>query len=127
VGYFFRMAVGLAILAVGCGQSRPTMVGGKPVQEWMQALQDPNARTRKKAATKLGNAGAVDSTVIPALIGALKDRDAGVRAEAVLALLRIGPAAREAFPALREMARTDKDARVRAYAAKALEKLENDS
>ena len=127
MGYFFRMAVGLAILAVGCGQSRPTMVGGKPVQEWMQALQDPNPKTRKKAATKLGNAGAVDSTVIPALVGALKDRDAGVRAEAVLALLRIGPAAREAFPTLREMARTDKDARVRAYAAKALEKLENDS
>ncbi|HEY1343170.1 MAG TPA: HEAT repeat domain-containing protein [Bryobacteraceae bacterium] len=127
MGYFFRMAVGLAILAVGCGQSRPTMVGGKPVQEWRQALQDPNPKTRKKAATKLGNAGAVDSTVIPALVGALQDRDAGVRAEAVLALLRIGPAAREAFPALREMARTDKDARVRAYAAKALEKLQDDS
>lgn len=111
-------------LAAGCGESRPTMVGGKPVQDWIRRLQDPDARTRKKAAVKLGNAAAVDPAALAALEEALKDRDAAVRTEVVLALLRIGPAARQTLPALRETVRTDKDARVRAYAEKALKKLE---
>jgi HEAT repeat protein len=115
-------AVGLAVAAVGCGEARPTTAGGKPVSYWVEALQDPDAKVRKKAATKLGNVGAADAAAVPALAGALKDRDAGVRAEAALALLRIGPAAREAIPALEDAARADRDARARGYAAKALEK-----
>jgi HEAT repeat protein len=121
------LVVGLCALLAGCGSKQPTMIGGKSVDHWVRTLHDPDSRMRKRAATKLGNAGAAEATVVPALIEALKDRDAGVRAEAILALARIGPAAREAEPALRELATNDRDATVRASAAKALENLHSGS
>jgi HEAT repeat protein len=46
-----------------------------------------------------------------------------VRAEAALALLNIGPPAREAVPALEE-AQKDQEATVRSYAQKALERIQ---
>jgi HEAT repeat protein len=109
--------------AAGCGEGKPTTAGGEPAEHWVQALQDPDPKVRKKAATKLGNIGTADAAAVPALAGALKDRDAEVRAEAALALLRIGPPASEAVPALEEAAGNDKDAKVRSYATKALEKI----
>ena len=66
--------------------------------------------------------GPADPAAIPALIEAVKDRDAKVRGEAILALLRIGPEAKEAIPTLAE-AQKDKDPQVRSYAAKALAKI----
>ena len=56
-------------------------------------------------------------------VEALKDADARVRSEAVLALVKFGPDAREAVPALMEVQQRDRDALVRAQAGKALEKL----
>jgi len=98
------------------------MAGSK----WAEALRDRDARVRKKAAFTLGNIGPSDPAVLPALMGALTDADAGVRCEAILALLKYGPGAREAIPALTEIQEKDRDARVRAYAAQALEKLQAD-
>jgi HEAT repeat protein len=118
--------IGMVLASVccgGCGESRPTLAGGKPVAYWVSALHDPDAGVRKKAAFKLGNVGPADPAALPALRGALEDRDAAVRCEAILALLKYGPAAREAVPALEEMQRRDPSARVRQYAAKAVEKL----
>jgi HEAT repeat protein len=109
-------------LAPGCGRSRPTLAGGKPVGHWVRALKDPDPRVRKKAALKLGNVGPGDARALPALVGALKDPDARVRREAIRALLKFGPAAREALPALAE-ARSDPDPQARAEAAVVLEKL----
>jgi HEAT repeat protein len=119
------LAVVCLVLVGGCGKSAPQMAHGKPVADWVQALQDPDARVRKKAAGVLGNVGAIDPAVVPALAAALKDRDAGVRNEAVLALLKMGPAAQEAGPALAE-AQTDRDPRVRTYAAQALQRIHGD-
>lgn len=116
------VAAGSLALVSGCGKPGPLLAHGKPVGDWVQALHDPDARVRKKAATVLGNVGAVDPAVVPALAEALKDRDAGVRSEAVLALLKIGPAAEEAGPALAE-AQTDRDPKVRTYAAQALQRI----
>jgi HEAT repeat protein len=121
--YLCVFVLGLMVALSGCGRKQPTSVGGKPVSYWVQALQEPDARSRKKAAFELGNVGAADPTVVPALAGALRDGDAVVRAEAALSLLKIGPAAREASPALVE-AQNDRDAKVRSYAAKALEKIQ---
>jgi HEAT repeat protein len=116
-------SVGLVAVLAGCGKDQPTTTGGgKSVDHWVQVAQGPDARMRKRAVLKLGNAGASDPAVVPALITALKDRDAGVRAEAALALLKIGPAAGEAVPAL-TAAQKDRDTRVRTYAARALEKV----
>ena len=90
---------------------------------WAEALQDPDARARRKAAFTLGNIGPSDPAVLPALIGALKDTDAGVRCEAILALVKYGPEAREAVPILTELQHHDRDAQVRSYAGKALQKI----
>ena len=119
----------LALIAVlgaalaGCGRTPPTLAGGKPVSYWLEAVQGPDARLRKTAVFKLGNVGPGDAAVVPALVGALRDRDAGVRREAILALMKCGPDARDAVPALTDLRRRDGDAQVRAYAARALQKL----
>ena len=60
--------------------------------------------------------------MVPELASAVKDRDRAVREAAVVALLKMGPAAQEAAPALVEASK-DADAKVRTYAAKALESL----
>jgi HEAT repeat protein len=112
-------------LLIGCGKAQPTLSGGKPVEHWIQALQDRDARVRKEAASKLGNAGPVNSDALPALVASLKDPDAKVRCEVILALVKFGCEANEAVPILTELQRSDSDARVRNYAAEALEKIQN--
>ena len=123
----YLMLIGLAALlvlsGVGCGKRQPMVAGGKPVAAWVEALRDPDPGVRKQAAFKLGNVGPADPATLPALIGALKDPDPAVRCEAILAVLKCGPGAREAAPALTELRQHDRDARVRDYAARALEKL----
>jgi HEAT repeat protein len=114
--------VAAVVLLAGCGQPRPATSHGKPVAYWVQALQDPSVKVRKKAVQALGFVGPADPAALPALTQALRDGDAGVRAEAVLALLNLGAAARDALSALEE-ARNDRNAAVRAYAAKAVEKV----
>jgi HEAT repeat protein len=47
-----------------------------------------------------------------------------VRSAAILALLKLGPAADEAVPVLTE-AQKDRDALVRSYAARALRRIQN--
>jgi HEAT repeat protein len=115
--------VSLAVCASGCQNSQPTLSGGKPVSHWVQALRDPDPKVRKEAAFKLGNVGTLDPSVLPALIEALKDRDAGVRREAILALLKCESESREADSALEDLRDHDPDPEVRRYAAKALVKL----
>jgi HEAT repeat protein len=115
----------LVLAASGCGKPGPTLAGGKPIADWVKALQDPDAKTRKTAAMKLGNVGSTDPAAFPALLGALKDRDAGVRCDVILALVKFGPDAKDAAPALDHVRKNDPNAKVRDYAAKALEKIDS--
>ena len=123
--FLFTLAIPLVVLLGGCSKAQPPLAGGKPVAHWVEALQSPDAKARKRAAFKLGNVGPADPAALPALIGALKDRDAGVRQEAILALLKCGPAAREAIPALSDLQKSAPDAQTRTYAAKALANLQS--
>jgi HEAT repeat protein len=117
----------LVSLVIGCsGQPKAMLAGGKPVDHWLDELHNPEPKARKTAVTKLGNAATVHPVALSAVIGALNDPDAGVRCEAILALLKCGPGAREAIPALAEAQQKDSDAKVRTYATKALEQLKND-
>jgi len=116
----------LAVLLSSCSKERPMLAGGKPVSHWVEALKGPDAKLRKTAVTKLGNVGPADEVVLPALLGALEDTDAAVRREAILALMKYGPGAREAVPRLVDLKRRDRDAQVRSYAARAVEKLERE-
>jgi HEAT repeat protein len=118
------LAAVLAAGLLGCRQAPPPpLAGGKPVRHWVEELKSPRAPARKKAVRKLGNVGPADPAVWPALHGALQDPDPGVRREAILALLKFGPEARKAAPTLRERRQGDPDPQVRAWAARALEKL----
>jgi HEAT repeat protein len=114
----------LVSLLIGCSQPKTMLAGGKPVNYWLKALQSPDPKVRKTAVRKLGNIGSADAAVLPAINGALKDPDATVRCEAILALLRSGPGANQAIPTLREMQGTDRNPQVRSYAAQALAKLQ---
>jgi HEAT repeat protein len=114
----------LVISLAGC-TTTPAPDSGARVRHWIETLRQPDAKQRKQAAFKLGNLGLTDpATVVPALIGALRDEDAGVRSEAILALLKCGPTAKDALPQLSEVQRKDGDVQVRSYAAKALAKIE---
>jgi HEAT repeat protein len=115
------------VAVAGCGRTPPTLAGGKPVSYWLEAVQGPDSRLRKTAVFRLGNVGPGDAAVMPALLGALRDRDAAVRREAILALMKCGAEARDAVPALTDLRQRDRDAQVRAYAARALESLGRDS
>ena len=116
--------VALAMAVSGCSKAGPTMAGGKPIDEWVKALQSPDPKLRKTAAQKLGNVGPADPAALPALTAALQDRDAGVRCEVILALVKFGPDAKDAVAPLAELRRRDPDAKVRDYAGKALEKID---
>jgi hypothetical protein len=119
---FMVSTVALPMLS-GCRKTEPPLAGGKPVNYWIESLQDPDASKRKSAAFKLGNVGTTDPGVLPALLDALRDTDAGVRCEVILALVKCAPEAKEAVPDLVERQKNDRDAKVRDYAAKALDKL----
>jgi HEAT repeat protein len=114
------LAVILLSLA-GCNRSSPAMAGGK----WALVLRDQSSAVRKKAAFTLGNIGPSDPAALPALVDALADRDPGVRAEVILALVKYGPGARTAVPQLTVIEQADVNLQVRDYAAKALEKFKN--
>ena len=113
----------LGVLAIGCAKPQSTLAGGKPVSFWLEALDNADARLRKTAVTKLGNVGSSDPAAYPAVVTALGDKDAGVRREAILSLLKFGDAARGAVLQLSELRQHDRDRRVRDYAARAVEYL----
>ncbi len=115
------------VLLAGCGhEAEPRLAHGRPLDEWVRDLHAPDARLRHKAVEVLGNIGAGEAAVVPALTEALKDRDAAIRNEAVLALMKRGAAAESALPALTEALR-DANPRVRANAAKACEAIRHRS
>ena len=120
------IAVGCTFLT-GCEKSQPPLAGGKPISHWIQALSDSNPKVRKEAVFKLGNAGESDAAVIPAIFKSLKDRDARVRCEAILALLKANPDSKEATDSLAELQLHDRDPKVREYACSGLKKLQKAS
>jgi HEAT repeat protein len=113
----------VAVLA-GCRKSQPTLVGDHPPSHWVAQLRDADPKNRKRAAQHLGNAGAVDSTIVPALAEAARDTDPSVRKEAAVALMKIGPAAKSARATLSE-ATSDSDPGVREAAVKAIERIDS--
>jgi HEAT repeat protein len=116
----------VVFLFIGCGQPKTMLAGGKPVEHWLKALEDPDGKVRKAAVIKLGNVGTADEAAFPAILRALKDPDAGVRREAILAAVKFGPLGREAIPTLTHLKDHDDDPYIRATAIKALQKLQGE-
>ena len=119
-----RIVAVLVFVCGGCGKpAAPLTAGGQPVTHWLDELKKPEPKARKKAVKELGHVGTADPAATPAVVGALKDKDPSVRKEAVVALLNLGPAAKDAESTLAEMAASDPDRAVREYAAKALDRV----
>lgn len=95
---------------------------GRPVEEWLEAIGDPDAKVRRRAAEVLGNVGPADPRSVPALAKAVADRDWRVRDAAVLGLSKMGPMAAEAGGAL-EQATRDSNSTVRTHALSALARV----
>jgi HEAT repeat protein len=115
------LCIVLVLVLAGCHAEPPAMAGGK----WAAALRAPDAKVRKKAAFTLGNIGSSDAAVLPALVDGLRDTDAGVRCEVILALAKYGSGAKHALAGLTDVQEHDGDAKVREYAARALAKLKD--
>lgn len=114
----------LVVVAGGCGKTPPPQSGGRTAGYWAEVLGQSDVALRRKAATKLGSLVLIDPVAMPALVEALKDSDAEVRANAARSLgVYSGARGGEVLPALRELQERDPDAKVRQAAAKAIEKL----
>src|SRR5260370_37884413 len=99
------LPVAFALLLAGCQRkTEPLLAYGKPVDHWLQELKKPNPKARKKAVAALGHVGTADPSALPAVLDALKDRDAGVRDEAGLKLVYIRARTKDAVAALNDAA-----------------------
>ncbi len=111
---------------MGCAKSPELLsVSGKPIEFWLDALKAPStdAKQRLKAVHALSNVGPAHPQAIPALIDALEQTDPAVRDEVVLALLKIGPSAKESLVVLERVSQSDKDTQVRDLAEKAIKAI----
>jgi HEAT repeat protein len=83
------------------------------IQPLIAAMKDDSVvDVRRSAALALGMIGTQPKVVVPALMGALKDKAMPVNMAAVNSLAAFGPEARQAVPVLREFAKTKKDKQV---------------
>jgi hypothetical protein len=73
----------------------------RPTSYWLKMLNDSDARYRQWAAGALGELGA-EPGVVSGLTEALNDRDLEVHRVVLTSLRALGPAAKQAVPALRE-------------------------
>ena len=91
--------------------------------ELTAALKDEDASVRAWSAQAIGQIGPDAAPAVLALIALLANSDEGSRISACIALRGIGPAARNALPALRK-ALEDPSVDVRRFAKNAIEQIE---
>ena len=112
-----RFVLLLCLLAcAGCGKKKST-------DELIADLKGTQERERIIAVRLLPQHKGDAAQVVPALIEALKDKDADIRWSAAIGLGYFGEQAHDAIPAL-QAAQRDHDARVREAAGVALSRIE---
>ncbi|QJW97732.1 HEAT repeat domain-containing protein [Frigoriglobus tundricola] len=104
-----------ALACAGCGTKE------KSTSELLTDLKGGDERDRVIAVRTVPNGE--PAQVLPALIEALKDKENDIRLSAAIKLGVIGEPARDALPAL-EAALSDRDARVRGAAGKAMSRID---
>ena len=120
------------VLCSGCGnvekqakekKKEQATYEGKRIKQLAKDLTIPSLHPieRRKVAIALVKIG---PAAVPALIGALKDKDGYVRQSAAYALGRIGPVAKDAVPALQAITKNDPERAARKAAAMALKKIQ---
>jgi HEAT repeats len=110
------------VLAPGCGREQrgPILLGGREVKSWVADLHHPKPQVRRQAVLKLGNVGDSEPAIAEGLAQALNDSDALVRRDAVVAVTRLKEPSAAIWERLETMSRSDKDARTRELAHKAI-------
>jgi hypothetical protein len=95
------------------------------VDSLVRALRDPDrtADAKGEICLQLMDLGPAAAPAVPALIGLLNNQDEMLRDYAVTTLDRIGPAARNALPALRRTAVKDASPEIRELARSAITKI----
>jgi HEAT repeat protein len=83
-------------------------------------LHDPKPQVRRQAVLKLGNVGDSDPTAAEGLAEALRDNDALIRSDAIYAVAKLTMPGETILAQLKVMSDSDRDARVRDNAKKAL-------
>lgn len=112
--------LGLCLVAAGgCGKTKSTA-------ELLEDLRSPQERERLIAVRLLAQRREEATLVVPALIEALKDKEADIRRSAALGLRSFGQQAVMAIPALQK-AQKDRDARVSNAAATSLQLIDPES
>lgn len=109
-------AVLLCLLACGCGK--------KSTDQLIEDLKSPQEKDRLVAVRLLQQRQGDATKIVPAMIEALKDREADIRASAAIGLGYFGRQAGDAIPALQLATQGDRDARVREAAAVALSRID---
>jgi len=123
-----RCCIVVVLLAVsGCKREvdGPILAGGREVKSWLADLHNPKPQVRRLAVLKLGNAGDADPSVAEGLAEALRDADALVRRDAVLAVAKLTKPGKTVLGQLRVMSDTERDNLARDYARKAIAHFEN--
>jgi HEAT repeat protein len=110
----------LVCLLTGCKKEVPR-AGGRTATYWANVLKESDdVEQRRKAGTKLGPLILTDPASLPALVGAFKDSDPGVRAAIARSLgIYSGPKAPEVLPTLHELEH-DSEEEVRSAAIQAI-------
>src|SRR5437879_5908124 len=111
----FVLLLGLLVCG-GCGKQKST-------NQLIADLKSSQERDRIIAVRLLPQREGEATQVVPALIGALKDKEGDVRWSAAIGLGYFGEQAKDAIPAL-QAAQRDRDARVREAAAVALSRID---
>jgi HEAT repeat protein len=115
------VAVVLAILCGCSSEARgPILLGGRELKSWLKDLHDAAPTVRRQAVLKLGNVGEADPAIAEGLAAALGDRDAVVRREAILAVVKLKQPRAAIVERLETMSRSDRDAKVRDAASRAV-------
>src|SRR5262245_61551859 len=109
----------LGLWAAASQEPADPVVDGAPLSYWIKQLGSAKAEERWQAAGHLCRGASLPAAkvAVPALTDALKDKDVRVRKTAAEAIELIGPAAREAEPALRKLVTKDEPAYPAAAAA----------
>ncbi len=100
---------------------------GKSVEYWLKQIKHHDKLVRQNAVHALGRIRSRSREIQPALLAALKDKEANVRAEAADSLGRRRYFARDSIPVLIKVFENDKDVYVRGAAALALGYIGGDS
>ena len=106
-------------------------LGAPAVGPLTQSLKDPDVGLRQMAVLTLsggirfGKLRPIPPETVTALIETLGDASADIRDEAARALADLGPQAKDALPALRQMAASDPAVAVRLVARRAIDQIES--